>query len=77
MSSWCFETYQSEHKNNPNWHVSASYRWNKCEPYSVSVGVFDNSGIQVSSIFHNYYATKESAKRAFQRQVRKLKKGDY
>lgn len=77
MSSWCFETYQTEHKKNPNWHITADYCWNKCEPYSVFVGVFDNKGVHIKTLFKSYYANKESAKRSFQRQVRKIKKGDY
>lgn len=64
MSSWTFETYEKD-------NVYAEYRWNKSGGYEVFVGKTYN-GISYPNIFHNTYATKESAKRAFKRQIRRL-----
>ena len=77
MSSWTFETYQNQHKTNPSWHVSASYRWDKGNTYSTFVGVFDEKGNQISTIFQNTYGSKNSARSAFRRQVKKLERGEY
>ena len=77
MSSWTFETFQEQHKDYPQWHISASYRWNKGNTYQAYVGVFNEQGMEQFKIFDSVYGSKESAKRAFQRQVRKIKKGEY
>lgn len=76
MSSLTFETFQCEHPTYRQWHISAEYRWDKGEAYAVHVGTFNKEGIQIGHIFLNTYATKESAKRAFKRQVAKIKKGE-
>jgi hypothetical protein len=73
MSSWTLETYNAPHSSNANWHIMAEYSWNKCQPYSVFVGVFDNKGNQIETIFKGYYSNVNSAKLSFKRQVRKLK----
>ena len=70
MSSWTFENYRNEELN-----IYGEYRWNKEGGYEVSFGHKFN-GIVYNDIFHNTYATIESAKRAFKRYVRKIKKGE-
>ena len=75
MSSWTFENYRKDLPNGN--HISASYSWNKCAPYDVSVGIFNEKGIHISTIFRQWYATKEQAQRSFKRQVRKIEKGEY
>lgn len=69
MSSWTFETYEQD-------NIVATYRWNKGDAYELIVGTKRN-GLVYSDIYHNTYATKEGAKRAYQRYVRKIKKGEY
>lgn len=63
MSSWIFETY-----NDGNNY--AEYRWDKGGAYALIVGHFYN-GIVITD-YHNTYATKESARRAFKRKVKQL-----
>ena len=70
MSSWTFETYEQG-------NLFAEYRWSKGNIYEVNVGHICSKGFVVEDIFKGTYATKESAKRAFQRIVRKIKKGEY
>ena len=77
MSSWGFDSFQTQHKNNPQWHISVSYRWNKGNTYETYVGVFDSKGIEKATLFKGIYSNKESAKRSYQRQVLRIKKGEY
>lgn len=63
MSSWIFETY-----NDGNNFVE--YRWDKGNTYALIVGHFYND--IVITDYHNTYATKESARRAFKRKVKQL-----
>lgn len=52
------------------------YEWDKYAPhYVVFVGRKHSDGL-VYTIWRNRYATKEQAKRSFQRQVAKAKKGE-
>ena len=74
MSSWTFETFETQYKNNPNWHIYGEYRWEKSGGFSTFVGVFNEKGMQISTIFENIYGTKEQAKRSFKRQIAKLRK---
>lgn len=54
--------------------IYVEYEWDKYEPhYIVFVGRKVN-GV-VHTIWTNRYATEEQAKRSYQRQVRKVKKG--
>ena len=59
-------------------NLYAEYRWDKYEPhYQVFVGrKYEGDGL-VHTLWKQTYATKEQAKRSFQRQVRKIKKGEY
>ena len=68
MSSWTFETYE---KGN----TFAEYRWNKGNTYQTFVG-YNHNGI-VTTIFNQTYGNKESARRAFKHQVKKIERGDY
>lgn len=77
MSSWTFETFQTPHKTYDHWHITAEYHWDKGGAFAVHVGAFDQQGHQTEHIFANIYAKKEYAKRAFKRQVAKIKKGEY
>lgn len=76
MSSWTFETFEEQYKDYPQWHISASYRWNKGNTYETYVGVFNEEGVEQFKLFNGIYGSKESAKKSFQRQVRKIKKGE-
>lgn len=76
MSSLTFETFQCKHLTYSQWNIHAEYRWDKGGAYAIHVGIFNQEGIQIGHIFSNTYATKESAKRAFKRQVAKIKKGE-
>ena len=69
MSSWIFETYE---KGN----LFAEYCWNKGNTFEVNVGHITSKGFVNVDIFNGVYATKESARRAFKRQVAKLEKGE-
>ena len=70
MSSWIFESYGKD-------DVYAEYRWDKCAHFEVFVGrKYEGDGL-VHTLWKKTYVTKEQAKRSFQRQVRKIKKGEY
>ena len=69
MSSWTFETY--EQKN-----LFAEYRWNKGNYYDVIVGK-NGKGFQTTILFHNFYNNEKSARMAFKRRIREMKKGQY
>ena len=69
MSSWVFETYE-------NGNLFAEYRWNKGNTYEVNVGHITSNGFVSVDLFTNTYNTKESAKRAFKRQIKKIEKGE-
>ena len=76
MSSWTFETFKTPHKIYPDWTIFAEYRWDKYNGWEM--GVYCDYGTKVyGALYHNTYATKEGAKRAFNRQVAKLKRGEY
>lgn len=64
MSSWIFETYCKDNNY-------VEYRWDKGGTFAMFVGHKVNGLIVID--YQNTYATKERAKRAFQRQVRKMK----
>jgi len=70
MSSWTFETFDLG-------NIHASYMWNKEGNYQVYVGCFRDHVQWGALYFNRYYATKEEARRAFKRQVNKIKKGGY
>lgn len=56
--------------------IYIEYEWDKYSPhYIVFVGKKHSNGI-VYTIWTKRYATEEEAKRSFQRQVRKAKKGE-
>lgn len=66
--SLTLETYEQN-------DIYVEYEWDKYEPhYIVFVGRKYN-GV-VYTIWTNRYSTKEQAKKSFQRQVRKVKKGE-
>lgn len=67
MSSWVFETYEQENQ-------VVSYEWSKGEGYVTFAGEKYNS-ICITR-FRRSYATKEQAKRSYQRLVRKIKKDE-
>ena len=71
MSSWVIETYSQG-------DMYAEYLWDKYAPhYQVFVGkIYEGNGL-VHKVWQNNYATVEQAKKSFQRQVRKIKKGVY
>ena len=69
MSSWTFETYEKE-------NIFGEYRWNKGDGYEVIFGHIYTKGEVVVDIFTKTYATVEQARRAFQRQVKKIEKGE-
>ena len=77
MSSWTLETYETVHKTYPDWRITAEYRWDKGGGYSTFVGVFDEKGCHILTIFKGQYGTKEGARRAYRRQIKKLEQGDY
>lgn len=53
------------------------YEWDKYEPhYIVFVGKKHSDDL-VYTLWTNRYGTKEQAKKSFQRQVRKAKKGEW
>ena len=67
MSSWVLGNY-----NQGNIHID--YEWDKYAPhYVVFVGEKHNDGL-VYTLWTRRYATIEQAKRAYQRQVRRVKK---
>lgn len=67
--SLTLETYEQD-------DICIEYEWDKYEPhYAVLVGRKQSDGL-VHTIWTNRYATKEQAKRSFQRQVAKAKKGE-
>lgn len=67
--SLTLETYEQD-------NLYIEYRWDKGGAYAVHVGIFNKEGVQVGHIFSSTYTTKESARRAFKRQVAKAKKGE-
>lgn len=70
MSSWTFESYANEELN-----IHGEYRWNKGGGFEVSFG-HKHNGLVYSDIFHKTYAQVKSARRAFKRQVNKIKHGE-
>lgn len=67
MSSYIIDKFEKE-------NTCVCFRWDKGETFNVNVGCFIN-GVQCGALlFDKTYPTKEQAKKAFKRQVLKLKK---
>lgn len=69
MSSWTLGTYTQG-------STYVEYRWDKYWGWELIVGTKLKDGL-VHTTYHNTYCSQQGAKRAFQRVVRKLKKGEY
>ena len=69
MSSWTLGTYEQG-------NTYVEYRWDKINHWEMMVCKDYGDGL-LHTIQHNTYCSQQSAKRAFQRVVRKLKKGEY
>lgn len=66
--SLTLETYEQN-------DIYVEYEWDKYEPHYIVFVGRKNNGV-VYTIWTNRYSTKEQAKKSFQRQVRKVKKGE-
>ena len=67
--SLTLETYEQD-------NLYIEYRWDKDEPHYIVFVGRKHSNDLVQTIWTNRYATKESARRAFKRQIAKAKKGE-
>ena len=70
-----FEETKMPHTIYSQWTMLVEYRWDKYNGYETFV-CCDYGEKVYKTLYHNTYATKEGAKRAYQRQVRLLKKGE-
>lgn len=68
MSSWTLGTYEQG-------NTYVEYRWDKINHWEMMMCEKYSDGLWHTT-YHNTYRTEQCAKRAFQRMVRKLKKGE-